>query len=93
MREIDLLIGEAERGRLVVEKDTNRLWDRDELREARAGDVFTEEDEVRPVAADLPVTSPFPGCLQLPGALDDLSESVRVGHTRNFVLFERPRRG
>jgi hypothetical protein len=86
-REIDLLALEAGRGRLLVEKESNRLWEDDDLRDARASGLFADEDRVAAPDGAAEVTSPFPGCLQLGGALDTWSRYRAVGQTRHFVLF------
>jgi hypothetical protein len=88
-REIELLTEEVRRGRLAVEKASNRVWEDEELGEAAAAGQFAEEDQLAPPASDEAVTSPYPGCLQLGGAATEQTGFRTVGQTRHFVLFER----
>jgi hypothetical protein len=90
--EIDLLTDAASRAQAVVEKATNQTWDLEELREAKAGGRWGEEDELLPAFGRMDVSGPFPGCLQRCGATEDFEHYRLCGQTRHFLVFERPRK-
>jgi hypothetical protein len=88
-REIDLLTTAAARGLLVVEKETNCVWELEKLYEAQDTEPYQAEDHIVAVDAQTGVTSPYPGCLQEAAGVDTWSHFRAVGQTQHFVLFER----
>src|SRR6516165_4919758 len=90
--EIDLLTNAASCAQTVVEKATNQTWELEELREAKAGGRWGEEDELVPAVGLMDVSGPFPGCLQRGGATEEFEHYRLCGQTRHFLVFERPQK-
>jgi hypothetical protein len=90
-REIDILWKAVDARRAVVDKETNVLWDRDALWEARASGAFDSEDSLRaPDAGQIEVSGIFPGCLQQGAAGVDYSRYTLIGQTSHFLIFAGP---
>jgi hypothetical protein len=86
VKEIDILAWAAEGDFVIVEKESNRVWDVEEVREARAAGRFREEDRV--VAPEgFAVSGPFPGCLQMGASARGVGGYHAAGQTRNFIFF------
>jgi hypothetical protein len=85
-KEIDMLLEANRQGYLVVDKESNNLVEEWDLVEAQAAGLYQEEG-ILSHEPSVAVTSPFPGCLQLGGAMDN---DFRVlGQTRHFVIFAK----
>jgi hypothetical protein len=91
--EIDLLLRADTQGHAVVNKDTNVWWSRDDLLEARGDGQFTGNDKFAEPDAHCPVTSVFPGCLQLGGKSPEWEEARPLAETEHFVIFALNGRG
>jgi hypothetical protein len=90
-REIDLLIEAAQPNRAIVEKETNVLWSKDDLLQARALNEFDQPDDlIGRTDEACAVTGIYPGCLQQGAALADYSRYRLIGQTRHFLLFAQP---
>jgi hypothetical protein len=91
-REIDLLIEAVEKNLVAVEKESNVVWSREDLYEARAAGRFQREDRVSPAAPGrAAVSGIFPGCLQQGGAAEDYSRYALTAQTEHFLLFSGAR--
>jgi hypothetical protein len=92
VKEIDILMWADEGEFVVVEKETNRIWAPEEIRDARDSGLYQEEDQV--VAPEsLDVSGPFPGCLQMGASARGVGGYHAAGQTRNFVFFVPVRGG
>jgi len=88
--EIALLIDAAGKGCLVVEKDSNVFWSREELVCKQAAGRFAEEGVISsPKAGLTAVSNIFPGCWGQAGASADYFNCVPIGETEHFVLFRK----
>lgn len=77
-------------GVAVVAKDTNVLWSREDLTEARDEGRYAAESRVAPPhEREVAVSRIFPGCLQQDGAAEDYSDYVLRGQTEHFLLFAK----
>jgi hypothetical protein len=88
VKEIDILSWAGEGDFVVVEKETNRAWAPEEIREARSVGRYQEEDRVV-APGSLDVSGPFPGCLQMGSSARGVGGYHPAGQTRNFVFFVR----
>ncbi len=87
-REIDIVLDATGSHWVVVEKDTNVLWSREDLRQAGDLGEYAAEDVLRaPPKEASAISGIFPGCLQQSGRLEDYSRYVPVGQTTHFLLF------
>jgi hypothetical protein len=88
--ELEVLLQAIDENCLVVEKDSNVLWDRaDFLASDRPGLFSAEESISFPDEGTTAVTSIFPGCMSQFGAPGDYSRYVPVGQTKHFLLFAK----
>lgn len=89
-REIDILLEAIQNNRAVVEKETNVLWSKEDLFQARTLDEYEEFDELTlPAEETLAVTSIYPGCLQMGAASGDYARYRVIGQTRHFLIFAK----
>lgn len=89
-REIDLLIEASQPDRAIVEKETNVLWSKEDLLQARILSEYDEPDELTGRAeGSCAVTSIYPGCMQVGAAAEDYSRYRVIGQTRHFFIFAK----
>ncbi len=86
-KEIDLLLDSISRGCLVVEKETNLLWSREDLLKAKQAGHFLERDQITSSNGDRAVSGIYPGCLQATSASQKLNGSPVIGQTAHFMIF------
>jgi len=86
-KEIEILLDAQEQGYLVVAKDSNVLWVRDELLHAQAGGLYREAGFLEPVTEATAVSGRFPGCLQQGSATEQDRAYLALGQTEHFVIF------
>lgn len=89
-REIDLVLGAAGRGCLVVEKTSHVLWTGPELAAACRVGCYPDEDTLGPPTEHPAVSGPYPGCLQQTGAATDFGQYPLLGQTEHFLIFAPP---
>jgi hypothetical protein len=85
--EIDLLLMADREGHVVIHKDTNVLWSREELLEAHAEGQFAEDDWLRAPDPNSDITGPYPGCMQMSGLQPEWEYAQPVAQTAHFVIF------
>ena len=85
--EIDLLLEADAEGQTIVHKDTNVLWSRADLLEARELGEFAADDRLTEADPNSSVTSPFPGCMQWSGKASNWENVQPVAQTVHFVIF------
>jgi hypothetical protein len=88
--EIELLLKAEAKGLAVVDKETNVMWSRAELLQARDEGQFAGQDDLKAPDPHCPVTGPFPGCLNWGGADAGWYRARAVAQTSHFVIFELP---
>jgi len=88
--ELDVLLQAIGENCLVVDKDSNVLWNRDELLASHESSLFSAEASISLLEeGTTAVTSIFPGCMSQVGAPEDYSRYVPIGQTKHFLLFAK----
>jgi hypothetical protein len=87
--EIDILAQAAGKGCAVIEKTSHRLWDKDDLVEAKGAGCFRDEDSLDEPPQQIDISGPYPGCLQQYAASAEANYRL-VGQTKHFLVFAPP---
>lgn len=84
-KEIDILLEANSNGCLIVEKDSQALWEQNELLEAQEEGLYQEKGLPLSPEQQTEVSGPFPGCV--PGG-SGVNQTYRLlGQTKHFVIF------
>jgi hypothetical protein len=88
--ELDVLLEAIGENCLVVDKDSNVLWNRDDLLACHEPGLLSADGRITlPDEGATAVTSIFPGCMSQVGAPEDYSRYVPVGQTKHFLVFAK----
>lgn len=74
----------------IVEKTTHELWSAEELRQASAAGMFLNEIGLQTADTADAISNPYPGCLQMGGAMEPFFQYQLIGQTKHFLIFALP---
>jgi hypothetical protein len=89
-KEIDLVLKQVNKGACAVEKETNVLWEIEDLLQAQSNKEFQNQDMVIEPTGEEAVTTLYPGCPNMMAKSAQLN-SEPIAQTSHFLLFGLPK--